>query len=106
MLCVSLIDAICFKRSCRNILFIRVKNVALEYNPIQTNGVQWNGTQSIGNPLVKCLHMGIYIDLEYFGWLQAKYGRILLVQWYQWYDWCQWNGTYSIGVPLVKCISL
>ena len=28
---------------------------------------------------------------------------ILLVHWYDWY---QWNNIYSIGIPLVKCISL
>jgi len=44
----------------------------LEGCPIHTNRAQWNGTQSIDNPLVKCLHMGIYKGLEYFGWLQVE----------------------------------
>ena len=28
-------------------------------------------------------------DLEYFRWLQAERGCILLVHWYDWYDWYQ-----------------
>ena len=44
-----------------------------------------------------------YRDLEYFCQLQAQWGCILFVHWYDWY---QCNIIYSIGIPLVKDISL
>ena len=44
-----------------------------------------------------------YGDLKYFRWVQAEWGCILLVHWYDWY---QWNIIYSTGIPLVKCTSL
>ena len=111
----------------------------MEGCPILTNRLQWNGIQSIGIPLVKCMPLwglkyfrpfylstgvlgtigtnGIsfiplvshwwnashYGDLEYFRRLQADWGWILLVHWYDWY---QWNNIYSIGILLVKSIPL
>ena len=47
-------------------------------------------------PLVKCMSL-IFLRL------QAARGCILLVHWYDWY---QWNNPHAIGIPLVKCISL
>ena len=44
-----------------------------------------------------------YGHLEYFLWLQAARGCILLVHWYDWY---QRNIIHSNGIPLVKCLSL
>ena len=58
-------------------------------------------------PLVKCIsfHSGTYAShyREYFRWLQAAWGCILL---FHWHDWYQYNNIYSIGIALVKCISL
>ena len=31
-----------------------------------------------------------YGDLEYFRWLQAEWGYIWVVHWYDWYDWYDW----------------
>ena len=69
--------------------------------------VQYTQTDSnaiVLNPLVfHWLTASHYGDFEYFCWRQAEWGCILLVHWYDWY---QWNNTYSVGILLVKCISL
>ena len=73
------------------------KTVAsFEVCPILTNRLQWNGIQTIGITLIKCMSL----------WGLKIFPCILLVHWCAWYDWYQWNIIYSIGIPLVKCISL
>ena len=72
----------------------------VHYTQRDSNGI-------VLNPLVfHWWNASHYGDFEYFLWLQAEWGCILLVHWYDWYDWYQWNNTYSIGILLVKCILL